>query len=95
MVGVSVLLRRFVPNRGRRYLQTALLVAVLATVVALPMIYLRGSQPPVKALLLQDYGLNLTLILIAAITLSLYAIHVARDNSPPEPDIQSDELPPS
>jgi hypothetical protein len=83
VVGVGVLLRRFVPDRGRRYLQAALLVAALATVVALPMIYLRGSQPPVKALLLQNYGLNLTLILglIAAITLSLYAIHVARDNS--------------
>ena len=61
------------------------------------MIYLRGSQPPFKALLLQNYGLNLTLILglIAAITLSLYAIQVARDNSPPEPDNQSDEHPPS
>ena len=33
--------------------------------------------------------------LIAIITLSLYAIHVARDNSPPEPDIQSDERLPS
>jgi hypothetical protein len=97
VVGVGSLLRRFVPDRGRRYLQAALLVGALVTVVALPMIYLRGSQPPVKALLLQNYGLNLTLILglIAAITLSLYAIQVARDNSPPEPDNQSDEHPPS
>jgi hypothetical protein len=47
------------------------------------MIYLQGSQPPVKALLLQNYGLNLTLILglIAAITLSLDAIRVARDSN--------------
>jgi hypothetical protein len=97
VVGVGSLLRRFVPDRGRRYLHAALLVGALVTVVALPMIYLRGSQPPVKALLLQNYGLNLTLILglIAAITLSLYAIQVARDNSPPEPDNQSDEHPPS
>ena len=74
-VGLGSLLRRFVPDRGRRYLQAALLMGALVTVVALPMIYLRGSQPPVKALLLRNYGLNLTLILglIAAITLSLYA----------------------
>ena len=74
-VGLGSLLRRFVSDRGRRYLQAALLMGVLVTVVALPMIYLRGSQPPVKALLLRNYGLNLTLILglIAAITLSLYA----------------------
>jgi hypothetical protein len=51
-------------------------VGALVTVVALPMIYLRGSQPAVKALLLRNYGLNLTIILglIAVITLSLYAM---------------------
>ena len=81
-VGLGSLLRRFVPDRGRRYLQAALLMGALVTVVALPMIYLRGSQPPVKALLLRNYGLNLTLILglIAAITLSLYALRVARNS---------------
>ena len=80
VVGLASLLRRFVPDRGRRYLQAALLMGALVTVVALPMIYLRGSQPPVKALLLRNYGLNLTLMLslIAAITLSLYAARVAR-----------------
>jgi hypothetical protein len=51
-----------------------------------PAVYLRGSQPAVKALLLRNYGLNLTLILglIAVITLSLYAIRVARDSSSAE-----------
>jgi hypothetical protein len=80
VVGLGVLLRRFVPDRKRRYLQAALLIGALVTVIALPMIYLRGSQPPVKALLLQNYGLNLTLILglIALITLALYAIRVQR-----------------
>jgi hypothetical protein len=69
-------------DRGRRYLQAALLMGALVTVVALAMIYLRGSQPPVEALLLRNYGLNLTLVLglIAAITLSLYALRVARDS---------------
>jgi hypothetical protein len=97
VVGLGLLLRRFVPDRGRRYLQAALLMGALVTVVAVPMIYLRGSQPPVKALLLQNYGLNLTLILglIAAITLSLYAIRVARDSNSADPDNRGDEHQPS
>jgi hypothetical protein len=97
VVGVGSLLRRFVPDRGRRYLQAALLTGALVTVVAIPMIYLRGSQPPVKALLLQNYGLNLTLILglIAAITLSLYAVRIARASNSAEPDNRGDEHQPS
>jgi hypothetical protein len=97
VVGLGSLLRRCVPDRGRRYLQAALLMGALATVVALPMISLRGSQPPVKALLLRNYGLNLTLILglIAAITLSLYAMRVARDSKSAEPDNRGDEHQPS
>ena len=81
-VGLGPLLRRFVPDRGRRYLQAALLMGVLVTVVARPDDLPPGSQPPLKALLLRNYGLNLTLILglIAAITLSLYALRVARDS---------------
>ena len=61
------------------------------------MIFLRGSQPPVKALLLRNYGLNLTLILglIAAITLSLYAIRVTRDSNSADPDNRGDEHQPS
>jgi hypothetical protein len=57
------------------------------------MIYLRGSQPPVKALLLRNYGLNLTLMLglIAAITLSLYAVRVAGYSNSAEPDNRGDE----
>jgi hypothetical protein len=45
------------------------------------MIYLRGANRPSRLSLLRNYGLNLTLILglIAAITLSLYALRVARD----------------
>lgn len=84
VVGVGWLLRRFVPDRGRRYLQVALIISGLVTVVAIPMIYLRGSQPAVKALLLQDYGANVTLLLgiIAVGSLALYAVRVARDRAP-------------
>jgi hypothetical protein len=97
VVGLGLLLRRFVPDRGRRYLQAALLMGALVTVVAVPMIYLRGSQPPVKALLLRNYGPNLTLILglVAAITLTLYAIRVARDSNSADPDNRGDEHQPS
>jgi hypothetical protein len=59
------------------------------------MIYLRGSQPPIKALLLRNYGLTLILGLIAAITLSLYAARVARNGNSAEPDNRGDEHQPS
>lgn len=81
VVGIGLLLRRAVPDRARRYLQFALITAGLVTVIALPMIYLRGSQPSVKALLLRNYGANLTVIIavIAVTTLGFYAVRVARD----------------
>lgn len=78
MIGVA--LRRFVPDRGRRYLQAGLIVAAVVTVIALPLMYRRDSQPPSKALLLQNYPLNWALLLglIGAGVLILYAIRVAR-----------------
>ena len=81
VVGIGYLLRRFVPDRGRRFLQLGLIMTGMITVIAVPMIYLRGSQPAVKALLLQDYRANLTVIMaiIAGVTLALYAVRVARD----------------
>ena len=81
VVGVGWLLRRHVPDRGRRYLQAALIMIALITVVAIPMIFLRGTQPAAKALLLRNYGSNLILIIavIAVISLILYAVRVARD----------------
>jgi hypothetical protein len=85
VVGVGWLLRRYVPDRGRRYLQVALIMSALITVIAVPMIFLRGSQPAVKALLLRDYGFNLILIIaiIGVISLILYTVRVARDRSTP------------
>jgi hypothetical protein len=86
VVGVGWLLRRFVPDRARRYLQLALIMSGLVTVIAIPMIFLRGSQPAVKAILLRNYGANLTLLIgiIGAVSLALYAVRVARDR-PPRP----------
>jgi hypothetical protein len=81
VVGVGWLLRRLVPDRARRHLQFALIMVGLVTVIALPMIYRQGSQPAVKALLLQNYPANLALIigLISVATLISYAVRVARD----------------
>lgn len=78
MIGFA--LRRFVPDRGRRYLQAGLIMAAVVTVIALPLMYRRDSQPPSKALLLQNYPLNWALLLglIGAGVLILYAIRVAR-----------------
>ena len=57
----------------------------LATVIAVPMIFLRGSQPAAKALLLRNYGANLIVIIgsIAVMSLILYAARVARDRRRP------------
>ena len=81
VVGVGWLLRRHVPDRGRRFLQVALIMSSLVTVIAIPMIFLRGSQPAVKALLLRNYAPNLILLIgiIAVISLALYAVRVVRD----------------
>jgi hypothetical protein len=81
VVGVGWLLRQHVPDRGRRFLQVALIMSALVIVIALPMILLRGSQPAEKALLLRNYGTNLILLLsmIAAVSLILYAVQVVRD----------------
>lgn len=84
VVTVGWVLARYVPPRARRYLQAGLIVGGLVTVIAIPMIYLRGSQPASKAILLQNYGGNLTLLLgiVAGASLVAYAIRVARDQSP-------------
>jgi hypothetical protein len=85
VVAVGAALRRYVPDRGRRYLQFGLIMAAMVTVIAVPLIYRANTQPPAKALLLQDFGINLT-VLLAAIgggTLIAYAIRVAQDRSLP------------
>jgi hypothetical protein len=84
VIAVSSLLRRLIPDRGRRYLQAGLITAVPVTVIAIPMIYRQGSQPPSKALLLQNFTANLGVLLgiIAGLCLVGYAIRVARDRPP-------------
>ena len=88
VVGVGWLLRRYVPDRGRRYVQVALIMIALVTVIAIPMIFLRGSQPAAKALLLRNYGANLIVIIgvLAIASLILYAVRVAQDGRRPLAD---------
>lgn len=83
VVSLGWTLRRLVPDRARRHIQAALIMSALVIVIAIPMIYLRGSQPASKALLQRDYGANLGLIMvvIAVLTLIHYAVDVARTRS--------------
>jgi hypothetical protein len=85
VIAVGWLLRNYVPDRARRYLQFGLIAAAMVTTVAVPLIYRAHSQPPSKAMLLQDYGSNLTVLLaaIGGVTLAAYAIRVARDRPAP------------
>lgn len=82
-LGTGLALTR-VPPRGRRYLQGALVVAALITVVALPLINRQGTQPASKAILLRDYSSNLALLLglTAAVALVLYTLRVLREQTP-------------
>jgi hypothetical protein len=83
VVTVGWFLRRRMPPRARRYLQAGLIMGSMVTVIAVPMIYLRGSQPASKAILDQDYGGHLALLLgvVAGGTLIAYAVRVARDQT--------------
>ena len=92
LIGAGALLSR-VPARGRRYLQGGLIVAGALTVIAVPMIYLRGQQPPGKAILLQDVGANLALliVIVAAVSGAAYGWRVVSDRGRRgAPDVPAD-----
>jgi hypothetical protein len=98
VVGVGALVTRFVPPRARGVLQGALVVAAAVTVIALPLIHREGSQPPVKAILRQDYAANLGVLigLIAAGAVLLYAVRVLRDRQrDPQRASSANERPPA
>jgi hypothetical protein len=82
VLAIGAVLRRWVPDRPRRYLQAFLVMAAMITLVALPMVYRQGSAPPEKALLQQDFGLNLAILLGLAGLISLlgYAAERVRDH---------------
>ena len=75
---------RAIPDRVRGFVQAALIMVAAVTVITIPLIIRQFSQPASKAMLLQQYGGNLALLvgIIALGTLIAYAIRVARDRSP-------------
>jgi hypothetical protein len=83
VVAVGWVIARVVPPRARRYVQAGLIVGALITVVAIPLIYRRDTQPVSKAILLRNYGGNLALLLglVAGACVLAYAARVARDHS--------------
>jgi len=72
---------RPLPDRGRAFIQAALIISGLVTIIAIPLMLRQFTQPPAKAMLLQDYRLNLLflVVVIAAGTSIAYAVRVARD----------------
>ena len=85
VVAIGAALRRWLPDRGRRYVQAFLIMAAMVTVVATPMIYLQGSAAPEKALLNQDFGVNLMILLGLAALISLLGYVRERRRSRPVP----------
>lgn len=81
ILAVGWALARAIPPRGRRYTQAALISGGLIVAVAIPLILRAGRQPESKAILRQNFGGNLTILLglVAALSLLLYAVRVARD----------------
>lgn len=81
ILAVGWALARAIPPRARRYVQAALISGGLIVAVAIPLILRAGKQPESKAILRQDFGGNLTILLglVAALSLVFYAVRVARD----------------
>ena len=81
VVAVGWFIGHAVPSRGRRYVQGGLIAGGLITAVAIPLILRAGQEPASKAILRQNFGGNLTILLgvVAAVSLLLYAVRVARD----------------
>ncbi|MBN9619690.1 MAG: hypothetical protein J0H43_08160 [Actinobacteria bacterium] len=72
---------RWLPGRARRYVQGTAVAIALVALPALLLIDRRGTQPPQKALLRQDYAGHLLLIagVLAAAGLLAYLVRVGRD----------------
>jgi hypothetical protein len=85
-VGTGVVLTR-VPPRARRYVQGVLIVGAMLTVIAIPLIRRRNTQPAIKAILLRDYAGNLALLLglTVAVGIVLYLARVFRDREDDRP----------
>ena len=75
------LMARLVPGRARAYLQGGLVAGGLVATFSVVEIYREGKSRPGNALLEQDYGRHLAIVLgvVAVLTLVLYLVRVARE----------------
>lgn len=79
--GIGWAIAHVVPPRARRFLQPGLIVGALITVIALPEIYRRNTQPASKGILRQNYSSNLAIALgiITVVMIAAYAVQLIRD----------------
>ncbi|MCW2496185.1 hypothetical protein [Jatrophihabitans sp.] len=63
-MAVGFVLTHLFRPRMRRYVQGALVASGLIAIIAVPLIDRRGSQPAVKALEQQNYGLHLGILVV-------------------------------
>ena len=82
-VGIGVALTRL-PPLVRRYVQGALIVGALITVIAIPLIAREDTQPPVKAMLQRDYLANLVVLLGLVILVGAGLYLAGRLRAPPQ-----------
>ncbi len=87
------LLTVVLPGRARSYVQGALIASVTVTLISLPLIYRRGDSAPGQALLLQNYGLHLAVLvaIIAAVAFVAYLLNVAVDQRAKAAKVRPDE----
>jgi hypothetical protein len=78
---IGFILTHVFKPRMRRYVQGALVTSGLITIIAIPLIDRRGSQPAVKALEQQNYGLHLEILvaLVFGLTALAYLTQVLLD----------------
>ncbi|MCU1689133.1 MAG: hypothetical protein JWN20_1061 [Jatrophihabitantaceae bacterium] len=74
---VGLIVTRTVPGGARPYVQGGLIAAALSTVIAIPLIYRRDTQPDSKALEQQNYLGNLAIIIAAIVVVTTALIIVS------------------
>jgi hypothetical protein len=77
LLAVGAALHR-IPDRARGFVQAWLIMVGAVTVIAVPLVLRQLSQPPAKAMLLQQYGVNLILLIVILAVGTLIAYGVAR-----------------
>ena len=82
LLAVGAALER-IPDRARGFVQAGFIMVGTVTVIAVPLLLRQRSQPPAKAMLLQDYGLNLAVLVMIIAVGTLIAYGVARARTRP------------